>query len=204
MGGATPASTPARTRRDGAGRNCGVESSARSRWPNRASGKELLRRPEWANELQRDRRSRLAHWEWGRRVGLSAKSVSIQMCGSILDATWVSSSERAGRSASQPPLGRALAGGLMVVVSRCALVGLQPDLVLSDLVRNIKAGSSSFIKRQRWAAGRFSWQEGFGAFSYSRSQLDAVIRYIQNQQKHHARKTFHQEYVELLERFEIK
>ncbi len=83
------------------------------------------------------------------------------------------------------------------------LVGLQPDLALSDLVRDIKAGSSGFIKRKRWVAGRFSWQEGFGAFSYSRSQLDTVIRYIQNQQKHHARKTFRQEYVELLEKFSI-
>jgi REP element-mobilizing transposase RayT len=83
------------------------------------------------------------------------------------------------------------------------LIGLQPDLALSDLIRDIKAGSSGFIKRKRWVAGRFSWQEGFGAFSYSRSQLDTVIRYIQNQQKHHARKTFRQEYVELLERFGI-
>ena len=52
-------------------------------------------------------------------------------------------------------------------------------------------------------AGRFSWQEGFGAFSYSRSQLETVIRYIQNQQKHHAKKTFRQEYVELLEKFGV-
>ena len=83
------------------------------------------------------------------------------------------------------------------------LIGLQPDLALSDLVGDIKSGSSAFIKRKRWVAGRFSWQEGFGAFSYSRSQLDTVIRYIQNQQKHHARKTFRQEYVELLEKFGI-
>ena len=66
------------------------------------------------------------------------------------------------------------------------LIGLRPDVALSDLVRDIKASSSGFIKRKRWVAGRFSWQEGFGAFSYSRSQLDTVIRYIQNQQKHHA------------------
>ena len=65
------------------------------------------------------------------------------------------------------------------------LVGLQPDLAVSDLVRDIKAGSSGFIRRKRWVAGKFSWQEGFGAFSYSRSQLGAVIRHIENQQKHH-------------------
>ena len=84
------------------------------------------------------------------------------------------------------------------------LIGLQADLALSDLVRDIKAGSSGFIKRKRWVAGRFSWQEGFGAFSYSRSQLDTVIRYIQNQQKHHAKKSFRDEYVELLEKFGIE
>src|SRR5580692_9675229 len=78
------------------------------------------------------------------------------------------------------------------------LVGLQPDVALSDLVRNIKAGSSNFINRKRWAKGRFSWQEGFGTFSYSRSQLAAVIRYIEIQQKHHAKKSFREEYVELL------
>ena len=83
------------------------------------------------------------------------------------------------------------------------LVGLRPDSSLSDLVRDIKAGSSKFIKEKRWVAGRFSWQEGFGAFSYSRSQLGTVIRYIENQQRHHAKKSFREEYVELLERFGV-
>src|SRR5271156_1673643 len=79
-----------------------------------------------------------------------------------------------------------------------SLVGLRPDSSLSDLVRDVKAGSSKFINEKRWVTGRFSWQEGFGAFSYSRSQLGAVIRYIQNQQKHHAKKSFREEYVALL------
>jgi REP element-mobilizing transposase RayT len=83
------------------------------------------------------------------------------------------------------------------------LLGLQPDMALSDLVGDIKAGSSSFIKRKRWVTGQFSWQAGFGAFSYSRSQLDTVIRYIQNQQKHHAKKSFREEYVQLLEKFGV-
>jgi REP element-mobilizing transposase RayT len=83
------------------------------------------------------------------------------------------------------------------------LVGLRPDSSLSDLVRDIKAGSSKFIHEKRWVAGRFLWQEGFGAFSYSRSQLGAVIRYIQNQQKHHAKKSFREEYIELLEKFNV-
>ncbi len=83
------------------------------------------------------------------------------------------------------------------------LVGLQPDSSLSDLMRDIKAGSSKFINEKRWVAGRFSWQEGFGAFSHSRSQLGAVIRYIENQQKHHAKKTFRDEYIALLEKFGV-
>ena len=83
------------------------------------------------------------------------------------------------------------------------LVGMKPDLPLSDLVRDVKTGSSKFIKDKHWVAGRFSWQEGFGAFSYSRPQLVTVIRYIENQQKHHAKKTFREEYVELLEKFGV-
>jgi REP element-mobilizing transposase RayT len=83
------------------------------------------------------------------------------------------------------------------------LVGLRPDSSLSDLVRDVKANSSRFINEKRWVTGRFSWQEGFGAFSYSRSQLGTVIRYIENQQKHHSKKTFHEEYVELLEKFSV-
>jgi putative transposase len=83
------------------------------------------------------------------------------------------------------------------------LVGLRPDSSLSDLVRDVKAGSSKFINEKHWVTGRFSWQEGFGAFSYSRSQLGRVIRYIENQQKHHARKSFREEYVELLEKFNV-
>ena len=84
------------------------------------------------------------------------------------------------------------------------LTGMRPDVSLSDLVRDIKAGSSKFINKSRWVKGRFSWQEGFGAFSYSRAQLGAVIRYIQNQQKHHAKKSFREEYVELLEKFGVE
>ncbi len=83
------------------------------------------------------------------------------------------------------------------------LAGLRPDSSLSDLVRDVKAGSSKFINEKHWVMGRFSWQEGFGAFSYSRSQLGTVIRYIENQQRHHAKKSFRDEYVELLEKFGV-
>jgi len=84
------------------------------------------------------------------------------------------------------------------------LIGLQPDLSLSELVRDVKAAASKFINDKRWMMGRFSWQEGFGAFSYSRSQLGDVIRYIENQQKHHSKQSFKDEYIELLEKFGVE
>lgn len=84
-----------------------------------------------------------------------------------------------------------------------ALIGMRPDAALSDLVRDMKTGSSKFINEKRRVIGRFSWQEGFGAFSHSRSQLGTVIRYIQNQQKHHAKKSFRDEYLRLLEKFGV-
>lgn len=84
------------------------------------------------------------------------------------------------------------------------LIGLRADSSLSDLMRDVKAGSSKFINSERWVAGRFSWQEGFGAFSYSRSQLGMIIRYIENQQKHHAKKSFRDEYIELLDKFAVE
>jgi putative transposase len=83
------------------------------------------------------------------------------------------------------------------------LVGQKPNIALSDLVRDIKAGSSGFINDRQWVPGRFSWQEGFGAFSYSHSQLDTVVNYIQNQQRHHRGKSFTEEYLELLARFNV-
>jgi len=84
------------------------------------------------------------------------------------------------------------------------LIGQRPDAALSDLVRDVKAGSSKLIREKHWVMGRFSWQEGFGAFSHARSQLDSVIRYIQNQQTHHAKQSFRDEYVELLEKFGVE
>ena len=83
------------------------------------------------------------------------------------------------------------------------LIGQRPDIALSDLVGDIKTGSTNHINRQRWVPGRFSWQEGFGAFSYSHSQLGTVIRYIQNQERHHARRTFREEYLSLLKKFNV-
>lgn len=84
------------------------------------------------------------------------------------------------------------------------LVGLKSTIAVSDLARDIKTGSSKFINDQKWVRGKFNWQEGFGAFSYSKSQLDNVINYILNQEEHHHKKTFKEEYIELLEKFEIE
>lgn len=85
------------------------------------------------------------------------------------------------------------------------LVGLNnPSMSVSDLVRDIKAGSSGFINKKKWIQGKFNWQEGFGAFSYSKSQVDKVVKYILNQEEHHKKKTFKEEYLELLEKFEIE
>jgi putative transposase len=84
------------------------------------------------------------------------------------------------------------------------LVGLKPSIAISDLVRDIKAGSSQFISEQKWINGKFNWQEGFGAFSYSKSQVPAVIKYIQNQEAHHKKYTFKQEYISFLKKFEIE
>ena len=83
------------------------------------------------------------------------------------------------------------------------LIGLKPDIALSDLVRDIKSNSSMFINEHRWVRGRFNWQEGFGAFSYGHSQLDSVIQYIQGQEQHHQRRSFKSEYLALLRMFAI-
>ncbi len=84
------------------------------------------------------------------------------------------------------------------------LIGLRPTIALSDLIRDVKAGSSSFINTQHWVRGRFSWQEGFGAFSHSRAELDAIAQYIQRQEEHHKTKTFHEEYLEVLKKFGVE
>lgn len=82
-------------------------------------------------------------------------------------------------------------------------VSMQPNISISDLVRDIKSASSKFISKNKWVRRKFAWQEGFGAFSYSRSHIDTVINYINNQEQHHKKKTFEEEYVEFLKKFEI-
>ena len=84
------------------------------------------------------------------------------------------------------------------------LIGMKPSCCLSDLVREIKKSSNDFIKEKKFSKFKFYWQEGYGAFSYSHSNLDNVIKYIMNQKEHHKKKTFKEEYLEFLRKFEIE
>ena len=84
------------------------------------------------------------------------------------------------------------------------LFGLRPSVAISDLVRDIKSDSTEFINKKRFLRGRFYWQEGYGAFSYSRSHLDAVAKYVLEQEKHHSKRSFKEEYIALLDRFEVE
>jgi len=83
------------------------------------------------------------------------------------------------------------------------LVGLKPSMRISDLVRDIKNNSTNFINKHDWLQNTFSWQEGYGAFSYSQSQFGRVIDYIKNQKQHHQKRTFKQEYLSFLKNYNI-
>ena len=84
------------------------------------------------------------------------------------------------------------------------LLGMRPTQSLSDLMQNIKGGSSFWINQKQLVMGKFSWQEGYGAFSYGKSQIDDVAKYIQHQENHHKKRNFADEYLELLKLFEVK
>ncbi|AFK02093.1 transposase IS200-family protein [Emticicia oligotrophica DSM 17448] len=83
-------------------------------------------------------------------------------------------------------------------------VGLKPSMNISDLVRDIKNNSSKFINEQKFVKGKFSWQEGYGAFSYTHSQIENVYQYILKQEEHHKKKTFKEEYLDFLQKFDIE
>ena len=82
-------------------------------------------------------------------------------------------------------------------------VGYKQHQLISDLLQDIKGSSSGWINKRHLVKGRFSWQEGYGAFSYSHSHIDNVVKYILNQEEHHRKKTFREEYIELLKRFNV-
>jgi putative transposase len=84
------------------------------------------------------------------------------------------------------------------------LVSMNPKQSLSELVKDIKLSSSDFINRSKWLKGKFYWQEGFAAFSVSKSGIDKVIKYLNNQENHHRKKTFREEFIEFLEKYEVE
>lgn len=83
-------------------------------------------------------------------------------------------------------------------------IGYDPKQTIPDLVETIKTDSNHFIKRQGFCPQKFNWQEGYGAFSYARSQVDAVVKYVANQERHHQKKTFQEEYLMMLQKFEVE
>ena len=83
-------------------------------------------------------------------------------------------------------------------------IGLNPKQSISDLMRLVKGDSSEFINKEKLTPRKFQWQEGYGAFSNSRSQIDGVVKYILNQKEHHAKKTFKDEYLEILKDYDVE
>ena len=83
------------------------------------------------------------------------------------------------------------------------LIGLPPTLAVSDLLQKVKQNSSKWINEKKFTLGKFQWQEGFGAFSHSRSQRNNVINYIMNQEEHHKNITFREEYLDMLKKFDV-
>ena len=84
------------------------------------------------------------------------------------------------------------------------LIGLSPDQSIADIVKQIKTNSNTFVNDNHLTQQQFSWQEGYGAFSYSKSALDTVVKYILNQKEHHKNQTFREEYLQFLRKFEVE
>ncbi len=83
------------------------------------------------------------------------------------------------------------------------LIGYNQNQLIPDLLQDIKGSSSKWINEKKLVKGKFNWQTGYGTFSYSRSQIDKLIKYINNQEKHHEKITFRQEYIDFLEKFNV-
>ncbi|MFT6827861.1 MAG: putative transposase [Roseivirga sp.] len=84
------------------------------------------------------------------------------------------------------------------------LVGINPSQSISDLARDIKSNSSKWLNEHYFKNSKFKWQEGFGAFSYAKSQLNVVVKYILNQPQHHQKQTFKEEYIDFLQKFNVQ
>ncbi len=85
-----------------------------------------------------------------------------------------------------------------------AFIGLRPSMTIADLVRDIKNNSSNFINDNKWLRGKFCWQNGYGVFSYSHSHVESVYNYIKDQEEHHRKKTFREEYIGFLKKFKVE
>jgi REP element-mobilizing transposase RayT len=83
-------------------------------------------------------------------------------------------------------------------------VGMHPTISCSKLMEQVKSGSSNWLNSKKYIAGKFSWQDGYGAFTYSKSHIDRVVKYVLNQAEHHKKQSFREEYLLLLEKFEIE
>jgi putative transposase len=84
-----------------------------------------------------------------------------------------------------------------------AFVGLKSPVAISDIARDIKSNSSRFINDHKWVKGVFRWQEGYGVFSYSHSHIDNLVKYILNQEEHHKKTSFKEEYLSFLKKFDV-
>ena len=84
------------------------------------------------------------------------------------------------------------------------LIGYKPSISIPYLIRDIKTASTIFMNDKKWFIGKFQWQEGYGCFSYSHSQLDDIIQYINIQPEHHKRRKFKEEYLDILHKFDVK
>ncbi len=82
-------------------------------------------------------------------------------------------------------------------------VGLHPTIAVSKIIEQVKSGSSNWLNEKKDIAGKFSWQDGYGAFTYSKSHIDKVVKYILNQPEHHKKQSFREEYLSFLDKFEI-
>ena len=82
-------------------------------------------------------------------------------------------------------------------------IGLEPVVSVSELMKTVKAKSSKYINDQSLTPDRFEWQKGYGVFSYGQSQVDRVYKYIQNQEAHHKKQTFRDEYLDFLKKFKV-
>jgi len=81
--------------------------------------------------------------------------------------------------------------------------GYKPHQLISDLLQDIKGNSSTWINKKKFVNGKFNWQEGYGAFSFAHSQIDRVVKYINDQEHHHKKQTFREEYIQLLKKYNI-